>query len=120
MSGGGSSKKKSSSSKKAEPAIPGTGPMMTQPAFMPGNDNLLAQQLAAGGYGSVPDLLSMFQQTFTPLQVLNTQPGAAPTPTTPQPSSSGGSSGGSGGSGRLVFRVDGKTYTMRDVRGGGV
>jgi hypothetical protein len=89
MSGGGSSKKKSSSSKKPEPAVPGSGPMMTQPAFMPGNDNLLAQQLAAGGYGSVPDLLAMFQQTFTPMQVLNTQPGAAPAPaTTPTPTPS--------------------------------
>jgi hypothetical protein len=84
MSGGGSSKKKSE--KKAEPAIPGTGPMMSQPAFMGDNQSLLAQQLAAGGYGSMPDLMQMLTQTFTPMQVLNTQPGATPAPTpTPTP-----------------------------------
>jgi hypothetical protein len=84
MSGGSSGGKKKSD-KKAEPAIPGTGPMMTQPAFMGDNQNLLAQQLAAGGYGSMPDIMQMLTQTFTPMQVLNTQPGATPAPTTPTP-----------------------------------
>ena len=86
MSGGSSSKK--STPKKDEPStIPGTGPMMTQPAFMGDNQNMLAQQLAAGGYGTQPDLMAMLTQTFTPMQVLNTQPGAAPAPTTPAPAS---------------------------------
>ena len=98
MPGGGSSKKKSSS-KKDETPVPGSSPLMTQPAFMPGNDSLLAQQLAAGGYGSVPDLLAMFQQTFTPMQILDTRPGATPTPTTPPPGTGGGG-GGTGGSGQ--------------------
>jgi hypothetical protein len=81
MSGGSSGKK--STPKKDEPsAIPGTGPMMTQPAFMGDNQNMLAQQLA-GGYGNMPDLMAMLTQTFTPMQVLNTQPGATPTPTAP-------------------------------------
>lgn len=79
----GGSSKKSTSSKKEEPAIPGTGAMMTQPAFLPGNDTMLAEQLAAGGYGSAPDLLAAFQQTFTPMQLLDTRPGANPAPTTP-------------------------------------
>jgi hypothetical protein len=84
MSGGSSGKK--STPKKDEPsAIPGTGPMMTQPAFMGDNQNMLAQQLAAGGFGTQPDLMAMLTQTFTPMQVLNTQPGAAPPPTTTTP-----------------------------------
>ena len=82
MSGGSSSKKKTED-KKAEPTIPGTGAMMTQQPFMGDNQNLLAQQLAAGGYGNVPDLLAMFQQTFTPMQVLDTRPGATPAPGIP-------------------------------------
>ena len=82
MSGGSSGKK--STPKKDEPsAIPGTGPMMTQPAFMGDNQNMLAQQLAAGGYGNMPDLMAMLTQTFTPMQVLDTRPGAAPAPGTP-------------------------------------
>jgi hypothetical protein len=84
MSGGSSGKK--STPKKDEPsAIPGTGPMMTQPAFMGDNQNMIAQQLAAGGFGTQPDLMTMLTQTFTPMQVLNTQPGATPAPTTPAP-----------------------------------
>jgi hypothetical protein len=85
MSGGSSGGKKTEK-KKDEPAIPGTGPMMSQPAFMGDNQSLLAQQLAAGGYGSMPDIMQMLTQTFTPMQVLNTQPGATPTPApTPTP-----------------------------------
>ena len=86
MSGGGSSKKKTET-KAAEPAIPGTGPMMTQPAFMGDNQNMLAQQLAAGGYGNMPDIMAMLTQTFTPMQVLDTRPipPASPTPATPTP-----------------------------------
>jgi hypothetical protein len=86
MSGGSSGKK--STPKKDEPsAIPGTGPMMTQPAFMGDNQNMLAQQLAAGGYGSMPDIMAMLTQTFTPMQVLDTRPvpPPSPTPATPTP-----------------------------------
>jgi hypothetical protein len=86
MGGDSDSKKKSSTpTKAAEPAIPGTGPMMTQPAFMGDNQNMLAEQLAAGGYGNMPDLMAMLTQTFTPMQVLDTRPGATPAPTTPTP-----------------------------------
>ena len=96
--GGDSGGKKKKGKAKDEPAIPGTGPMMEQPAFMGDNQNLLAQQLAAGGYGSMPDIMQMLTQTFTPMQVLNTQPGATGggTPSTP---ASGGSGGGGSGSG---------------------
>jgi len=90
MSGGGSDKKKTKA--KDEPAIPGTGPMMTQPAFFGDNQNLLAQQLAAGGYGAEPDLMAMLTQMFTPMQILDTRPGAtpaaAPIPTPSKPASS--------------------------------
>jgi hypothetical protein len=87
MSGGGSSKKRNTPAKAAEPGIPGTGPMIEQPAFMGDNQNMLAQQLAAGGYGSMPDLMAMLTQTFTPMQVLDTRPvpPPSPTPATPTP-----------------------------------
>jgi hypothetical protein len=90
MSGGGSSGKKKTETKAAEPAIPGTGPMMTQPAFMGDNQNMLAQQLAAGGYGNMPDIMAMLTQTFTPMQVLDTRPvppapAPSPTPAAPTP-----------------------------------
>jgi len=90
MSGGDSKPK--TGTKKNEPtgAIPGTSPLMTQPAFIGDNQNMLAQQLAAGGYGQVPDLMSMLNQTFTPMRVLDTRPGAAPAPSTP---STGGGTG---------------------------
>lgn len=92
MSGGGSSNKKSTPAKKEEPIIPGSGPMMTQPAFLPGMDTMLAQQLAAG-YGMNPnDLLAQFAQTFTPMQVLDTRPGAIPAPGVPSTPSTGSNS----------------------------
>jgi hypothetical protein len=96
MSGGSSGGKKKSEDKKAEPAIPGTGPMMTQPAFMGDNQSLLAQQLAAGGYGSMPDIMQMLTQTFTPMQVLDTRPGATPAPGIPSTPTTGGSGSGPG------------------------
>jgi hypothetical protein len=82
---GGSSGSSNTKPKKEEPSgtIPGTGPMMTQPAFIGDNQNLLAQQLAAGGYGNVPDLMTMLSNTFTPMQILDTRPGAVATPSTP-------------------------------------
>jgi hypothetical protein len=88
MSGGGSSNKKKTETKKDEPVIPGTGP------FMPGAENALAQQLAAGYGGNPADFLAMFQQTYAPMQVLDTRPGATPapgipgTPSRPSPSPS--------------------------------
>jgi len=83
--GGSSSSKPKTSGKTDEPSgtIPGTGAMMTQPAFMGDNQNMLAQQLAAGGYGQAPDLMSMLSQYFTDMQVLDTRPGAVATPSTP-------------------------------------
>lgn len=83
MSGGGSSSKKKTEAKKAEPVIPGTGPMMTQQPFMPGMDMALAQQLAAGYGGDPASFLAQFQQTYAPMQLLDTRPGAAPVPGTP-------------------------------------
>lgn len=98
--GGSSGSSNKPTPKKDEPTgtIPGTGPMMTQPAFIGNNQNLLAQQIAAGGYGQVPDLMSMLTNTFTPMQILDTRPGAVTTPTTPTtPTTGGGGSSGGGG-----------------------
>lgn len=85
MSGGGSDKK--SNKKKDEPvtAIPGTGAMMTQQPFMPGMDQALAQQLAAGYGGDPSAYLAQLMQTYAPMQILDTRPGATPAPTTPTP-----------------------------------
>jgi len=84
MPGGGSKPKTQTKTNEPKGSIPGTSPLMTQPAFIGDNQNMLAQQIAAGGYGQVPDLMSMLNQTFTPMQVLDTRPGAASTtPTTP-------------------------------------
>lgn len=121
MSGGSSSKPKTET-KAAEPStIPGTGPMMTQPAFMGDNQNLLAQQLAAGGYGSMPDIMAMLTQTFTPMQVLNTQPGATPAPGIPStpstPSQPGGSGAGSGLGGMAKTRARQKWAADMEARG---
>ncbi len=119
MSGGSSSKPKTET-KAAEPStIPGTGAMMTQPAFMGDNQNLLAQQLAAGGYGSMPDIMAMLTQTFTPMQVLNTQPGATPAPGIPStPStSSQGSGNGNMSSGMAITRARQKWAADMEARG---
>lgn len=96
-------------------AIPGTGAMMTQPAFIGDNQNMLAQQLAAGGYGNVPDLMSMLSQTFTPMQILDTRPGAVSTPTTPTTTTSGGrgNGGDAGGGGTKIGKGE------KPARGGG-
>lgn len=91
-------------SKKDEP-MPGTGATMTQQPFIGDSQNMLAQQLAAGGYGNAPDLMSMLSQTYSPMQVLDTRPGAVATPTTPTtttPTTGGGNKGnkvGKGGKG---------------------
>jgi hypothetical protein len=86
MSGGGSSKPKTTP-KAAEPA-PAPTPGPTVQPFMPGMDNMLAQQLAAGGYGNVGDLLSYFQNIYSPM----TMPGSNTAPAT-----SGGTTGGTSG-----------------------
>jgi hypothetical protein len=88
MSGGGSSKPKTTP-KKDEPAPQTPGPTV-QP-FMPGMDNMLAQQLSAGGYGNPSDLLSYFQNIYAPMTMpgSNTAPG---TTTTPGAGSGSGSS----------------------------
>jgi hypothetical protein len=96
MSGGGSSSKKKTEDKKAEPTVPGSGPMMTQQPFMPGMDTALAQQLAAGYGGNPADFLAMFQQTYAPMQVLDTRPGATSGGTS---GTTGGTSGGTSGGG---------------------
>jgi hypothetical protein len=90
MSGGGSSSKKKTTPKAAEPA-PAPTPGPTVQPFMPGMDNMLAQQLAAGGYGNVGDLLSYFQQIYSPM----TMPGSNTAPaTTTTPGAGSGSGGG--------------------------
>lgn len=95
MSGGGSSSKKKTEAKKAEPVIPGTGPMMTQQPFMPGMDMALAQQLAAGYGGDPASFLAQFQQTYAPMQLLDTRPGASGPGTPGTPSSGSNQPGGS-------------------------
>lgn len=109
MSGGGDSKSKKSK-KEESSGLPGymtEGPMV-QP-FMPGWDNMISNQLAAGGYGSAPDLLTYIQQFYSPMQV----PGASPAPA---PGGGGGGSGGggskSGGNGSGGFRLGQRANDM--------
>lgn len=92
-SSGGSSKKWTDQFNKKDEAkgtVPGTSPLMTVQPFIGDSQNMLAQQLAAGGYGQVPDLMSMLSQTYSPMQVLDTRPGATPAPTTPTTPTTGG------------------------------
>src|SRR5690348_4139784 len=89
--GGGSSGGKKPSNKKDEPAAPTPG--STVPAFMPGMDNMIAQQLQAGGYGNANDLLGYFQQLYSPM----TLPGSNVVQGGPAVGS--GSGGGSSGNG---------------------
>lgn len=88
MSGGGSTSIKKTDKKKDEPAAPTPGP--TVPAFMPGMDNMLAQQLAAGGYGNPSDLLDYFQKIYSPM----TMPGSNVVQGGPAVGSGSGGSGG--------------------------
>lgn len=80
MSGGSSKSSSSSGSSSSEPKITNT----TVPAFMPGFDSMIAQQLGAGGYGDPNTLLAQMQAIQTPLQVpsFNYSP-ANPATTTP-------------------------------------
>lgn len=56
------------------------------PAFMPGDDQMLAQQLAQGGYGggNIQDILAHFQKIYSPVKVPTydkaTLPGITPLP----------------------------------------
>ena len=63
-------------------------PTKTVEPFMPGVDNMIAQQLAAGGYGSPETNLASLLQTYSPMQVPDYSQSA-----------SGGSAGGSGSTG---------------------
>lgn len=82
MSGGGSDKKKNRKKDEPQEASPA---MVTQPAFMPGMDSMLAQQLSMGGYGDPSSLMASFAPIFTPMQIQDMRPGATPTPATPAP-----------------------------------
>ncbi len=82
MSGGGSSKSKPKTSA-ATPS--GPSPTQTVQPFMPGNDNALAAQLAAGFGGLPADFMAAFQQTYAPMQV--------PTGATYQPTPATGGGG---------------------------
>ena len=53
------------------------------PPFMPGFDNMLAQQLSQGFGGMPQDFLRAFSQTYSPMQMPPQSvapPGAAPAP----------------------------------------
>lgn len=67
MSGGGGSKKK----KKDEPITSSISnlPMTTVQPFMPGIADMLAQQLAGGGYGDQASNLASMMQFYAPMQV---------------------------------------------------
>ena len=92
MSGGGGSNKK-----KDTPATSPTQPMKTVQPAMPGQLDMLAQQLAMGGYGQSPDILSYLNQFYSPMRIPDYSPGAKPTPSpSPSPSPAPDRSGGSG------------------------
>lgn len=95
MSGGSDKKRKK---KEEEPVA---GPTYSQPAFMPGMDSMLAQQLSAGGYGDPSSLMAAFAPVFTPMQMPDYRPGATPAPTTP---STGNNNGGGGSTRERLFR----------------
>ncbi len=63
---GGSSKKPAAKAKPKQEAAP---VMMTVDPFMPGMDQMLANQLSAGFGGSPQSYLSAFNQTYAPMQV---------------------------------------------------
>jgi hypothetical protein len=114
--GDSSSSKKKTTPKAAEPA-PAPTPGPTVQPFMPGMDNMLAQQLAAGGYGNVSDLLSYFQNIYSPMTMpgSNTAPATTTTPGAGSGSGSGsvpdgwswnGSVGTIGSGGQPVWSID--------------
>lgn len=95
---GGSSGKRTSATKTDEPKAQAT---YSQPAFMPGMDNMLAQQLAQGGYGDLSSLLASFAPIFTPMTLPDNRPVATPAPATPAPATPAPPSGGNPRSGWL-------------------
>jgi hypothetical protein len=84
MSGGGSSKPQNK-----EPAAT---PVTTTPlpAFMPGMDSMIAQQLGMGGYGDPTSLLAAMQAIHTPMNIpaftpaKDTKPSSGFDPRTPR------------------------------------
>lgn len=81
MSGGGSKKKKEEEVTPSEPM-----PTRTVQPFVGDNQNMLAQQLAAGGYGDIASILASFAQTYAPMNVPDYSPQPVPDPAaTPTP-----------------------------------
>lgn len=74
MSGGGGKKLTDAitgAAGAAKPTIASLNPTSTVQPFMPGMDQSLAQQLAAGFGGNPQDFLSAFSQVYSPMQVPN-------------------------------------------------
>lgn len=69
----------------------GPPPTVSMPAFMPGMDNTLAQQLSMGGYGSPQGLLAYLRQMHPAMQmptqsvIMDPKSGVKPKPNTTQP-----------------------------------
>ena len=81
----GGSSKKSTTDNAATPTPQQA--TMTMPAFMPGMQQALADQLAVG-YGQQPaDLMTYLSSIYKPMTVPDYSPQAAPTPATPSPQS---------------------------------
>lgn len=76
-SGGGNTQKKTD-----EPSAKVT--TTTSPAFMPGFDSMIAQQLGMGGYGDPNTLLAAMQAIQTPLQIPGIVQSTADTATNPR------------------------------------
>jgi hypothetical protein len=113
MSGGGSSKPKTTP-KAAEPA-PAPTPGPTVQPFMPGMDNMLAQQLSAGGYGNPGDLMSYFQNIYSPM----TMPGSntAPSTTTTPGAGSGTGKTKTWNGSVMTFNMNGQPVWSIDLLG---
>lgn len=80
--------------------------------FMPGWDNSLARQMAAGGFGSEPSLLAYMNQFYSPMQLPGGAAPAAPTPApnatpnaTPAPSTGGRWNGHGNGHGNELGSI---------------
>lgn len=95
-------------SRKDEPSTVTTTPA---PAFMPGFDSMIAQQLGMGGYGDPSTLLAAMQAIQTPMNIPAFKPGATP-------KSTGGDRTTSGGGGRSGLGGGEKVYEYRNGRFG--
>lgn len=72
MSGGGGKKLTDAitgAANAAKPTIASLNPTSTVQPFMPGMDQTIANQLAAGFGGNPQDFLSAFSQVYSPMQV---------------------------------------------------